>query len=61
MSEGGYIPPALRHNANYKPKKLSLKQKPIHVDYSKLETKSEIFEKYRKVNIGKADEAWNEN
>ena len=53
-----YIPPALRDKPNYKPKKLKLI--PVVVDYTKLKTKEELFEEYRKQNYGKADDAWNE-
>jgi hypothetical protein len=53
-----YVPPALRNKPNYKPKKLKLR--PV-IDYTKLKTKVELFEEYRKQNYGKADDAWNEN
>ena len=52
----GYIPPALRNNSTYKPKKLSYKPKPI--DWTQLKTKEEIMKDYRKENKGKADAAW---
>lgn len=52
----GYIPPALRKNPIYTPKKLSLKPKPI--DYTQLKTKEEVMNEYKKENEGKADSAW---
>ena len=61
MFKAGYIPPGLRHNIMYKSKNLTLKQKPVYIDYSKLETKEESFEKYKVENPGKADDAWNDN
>ena len=54
----GYVPPALRHNPNYEPKKLSLKPKPI--DWTQLKTKDEIMKEYQEINKGNADSAWNE-
>ena len=53
----GYIPPALRSNPTYTPKKLSLKPKPV--DWNNLKTKEEIMKEYQKENYGKADDAWN--
>ena len=50
-----YIPPALRDRPNYKPKKINLRPA---VDYTKLKTKTMIFEEYQKQNNGKADDAW---
>ena len=52
----GYVPPVLRNNPSYKPKKLSLKPKPI--DYTKLKTKDDLFNEYKVENQGKADSAW---
>jgi len=46
----GYIPPVLRDDPNYKPKKLSYKPE--------LKTKEQLLEEYSKTNQGKADDAW---
>ena len=53
----GYVPPALRSNPKYTPKKLSYKPKPV--DWTKLKTKEELIKEYQKENPGKADDAWN--
>ena len=53
----GYIPPALRNQSKYnKPKKLSLKPKPI--DWTQVKSKEELMNEYQKQNEGKADSAW---
>ena len=52
----GYIPPALRNNTKYVPKKLSLKPKPI--EWTDLKSKYEIMNEYKQQNEGKADSAW---
>ena len=54
-----YIPPVLRNKSGYKPKKLSLKPKPI--DWTQLKTKEELMKEYQKTNEGKADYAWESN
>ena len=51
-----YVPPVLRNKSGYKPKKLSLKPKPI--DWAQLKTKEELMEDYKKTNEGNADSAW---
>ena len=52
----GYVPPALRNISSYKPKKLSLKPKPV--DWTQLKTKEELYKDYEKENHGKADSSW---
>lgn len=54
----GYIPPALRKNPSYIPKKLSIKVKPV--EWTELKSKDDLMNEYQKKNIGKADSAWNE-
>ena len=54
----GYIPPNLRNDPKYKPKKLTYRPKII---WSELKTKDQLFEEYRKQNYGKADAAWEED
>ena len=56
---GVYIPPAMRNQVNYVPKKLALKPKSI--DYTQLKTKQQLFAEYQQENYGKADDAWNES
>jgi len=51
----GYIPPVLRDDPNYKPKKLSYR--PV-IAWSELKTKEQLLEEYSKTNQGKADDAW---
>ena len=54
----GYVPPNLRNNPKYKPKKLTYRPKII---WSELKTKDQLFEEYRKQNNDKADIAWEED
>jgi len=57
--KSGYVPPALRHKVDYKPKNLTYKPKMVWTP--NIKTKEQIFEEYRKENYGKADTAWNED
>ena len=56
-SKGGYVPPALRHKIDHKPKNLAYKPKIVWTPTGK--TKEELIEEYRIKNDGKADDAWN--
>jgi len=57
----GYVPPALRNNPKYTPKKLSIKQKPIEVNWENVKTTEQFFKEYQQENSGKADSAWDDN
>ena len=53
----GYVPPKLRNDPKYKPKKLTYHPEII---WSELKTKDQLFEECRKQKYGKADTAWSE-
>ena len=57
--EAGYVPPALRHKVDYKPKNLAYKPKMLWTP--NIKTKEQLFEEYRNKNYGKADAAWDED
>lgn len=54
----GYVPPRLRNDPNYKPKKLTYRPEVV---WSELKTNEQLSEEYHKENYGKADEAWGED
>jgi hypothetical protein len=51
----GYVPPALRHKVNYKPKDLKFKPKII---WTEPKSKEQVMREYMMTNYGKADAAW---
>lgn len=57
--KSGYVPPALRHKVDYKPKNLTYKPKMLWTP--NIKTKEQLFEEYRNKNYGKADAAWDED
>lgn len=57
----GYVPPQLRNNPFYSPRKLTLKTKPqVQLEQACKKTKHEVYEDHRKTNYGKADAAWSD-
>ena len=49
---GKYIPPGFKNKPDYKPIKLDINDK------LEIKSKEQLFDRYKKENDGKADDAW---